>query len=213
MNDQKKKIQVLNKLVGHYGFQGWWESENRLADCLSMILIQQTKEQHAKCALKNLEPYLQVETLAVIPIEVLQELIYPAGFYKQKSQYIKAFIQWLTDHGGRFDKFEHYSTENLRKELLEIKGVGSETADAMLLYIFERKVFVADLYARRLFTRLGFGQYKNYEEMRKEFMPLAEKVPYDLCREWHAAIDVHGKAYRLTKELDETWLLAKNDKI
>ncbi|GEQ32525.1 hypothetical protein B795N_04070 [Marinilactibacillus psychrotolerans] len=62
----------------------------------------------------------------------------------------------------------------------------------------------------RLFKRLGFGEYKNLEHMRREFNHLADRVPLELCKEWHAAVDVHGKAYRLNKNLDETWLFLSN---
>ncbi|WP_086312056.1 hypothetical protein A5821_003316 [Enterococcus sp. 7F3_DIV0205] len=206
MKTDRDKLQVLNNLVEHYGFQYWWEDENRLSDWVSMILIQQTTEKNAHKALGNLGPYLTVESLLEIELETLQELIRPAGFFKQKSSYIKALIDWFISHDSDFDKFRTYSTDALRKELLTIKGVGSETADAMLLYIFERNVFIADQYAIRLFNRLGFGPYKTYEEMRKDFMHLTESIPHDLCKEWHAAIDVHGKHFNKDKNMDETFL-------
>lgn len=209
MNNQKERIQLLNKLVEHYGFQHWWESKDPLEDCMSMILIQRTTEENAKRALENLKPYLQADILAAIAIEKLQKLIYPAGFYRQKSQYIKEFIAWFQQNGSEFQQFEQWPTERLREELLKVKGIGSETVDVMLLYIFDRNVFIADVYAQRLFARLGFGEYANYEEMRQDFIQLAEVVPLVMCKEWHAAINVHGKAYRKTKNLDETWLLTK----
>ncbi|MFD1902255.1 endonuclease III domain-containing protein [Enterococcus termitis] len=207
MKTDKQKIKLLNNLVEHYGYQYWWEQENRLADWVSMILIQQTTEKNANKALANLEPYLSVEKLSAIDLEKLQELIRPAGFYKQKSNYIKALIHWFIAHGADLETFRSYSTEELRKELLKIKGVGGETADAMLLYIFERNVFIADQYAMRLFTRFGYGPYKNYEGMRKEFNHLTEQIPHQLCKEWHAAIDVHGKHFSKNKKMDESFLL------
>lgn len=206
MKSDKEKLQVLNNLVTHYGFQYWWEDTNRISDWVSMILIQQTTEKNAHKALSNLEPYLTIESLHEIEIETLQELIRPAGFFTQKSNYIKALISWFISHGSDFDKFQAYSTEELRKELLTIKGVGFETADAMLLYIFERNVFIADQYAIRLFNRLGFGPYKTYEEMRKDFIHLTERIPHELCKEWHATIDVHGKHFGKDKNMDETFL-------
>ncbi|EOH99938.1 hypothetical protein UAW_00338 [Enterococcus haemoperoxidus ATCC BAA-382] len=208
MKSDKEKRQVLNNLVAHYGFQYWWEDTNRISDWVSMILIQQTTEKNAHKALNNLEPYLTVESLHEIELEILQELIRPAGFFTQKSNYIKALISWFISHGSDFEKFRTYSTEALRKELLTIKGVGSETADAMLLYIFERNVFIADQYAIRLFNRLGFGPYKTYEEMRKDFIHLTEEIPHDLCKEWHAVIDVHGKHFGKDKNMDESFLIS-----
>ncbi|WP_086444026.1 endonuclease III domain-containing protein [Candidatus Enterococcus lemimoniae] len=208
MKSDKKKLLVLNNLVAHYGFQYWWEDENRISDWVSMILIQQTTEKNAHQALGNLKPHLTVEKLQEIDLGTLQKLIRPAGFFKQKSHYIKELINWFVGHGSALDKFQAYSTEELRKELLTIKGVGSETADAMLLYIFERNVFIADQYAIRLFNRLGFGPYKTYEEMRKEFIYLTESISHELCKEWHAAIDVHGKHFNKDKKMDETFLIS-----
>ncbi|HCW3272983.1 TPA: endonuclease III domain-containing protein [Listeria monocytogenes] len=207
MNVNEQKVLVLNNLVEHYGYQDWWEADNRLADWLSMILIQRTTERNAKQALANLAPHLDLKSLMEMDIAKLEELIYPAGFYKQKSIYIKALTEWFHDHGASLDKFRTYSTDALRKELLGIKGVGEETADAMLLYIFERNVFIADLYARRLFTRLGFGEYKTYEQMREEFMPIIENISHKLCKEWHSVIDVHGKYFGKDKSMNESWLL------
>lgn len=207
MKTDKEKIKVLNNLVKHYGFQYWWEDKNRISDWVSMILIQQTTEKNAKKALANLEPHLTVEKLQALELLELQELIRPAGFYTQKSNYIKELINWFIAHGSDLEKFRAYPTEMLRKELLTIKGVGAETADAMLLYIFERNVFIADQYAIRLFNRLGFGEYKTYAAMRKEFIHLVDGIPHDLCKEWHAAIDVHGKHFSRNKMMDESFLL------
>jgi endonuclease-3 related protein len=203
----RNKFQVLNRLVAHYGIQNWWEDDNRIKDWVAMILIQQTTAENSKMALKNLEGYLSVGKLLDIEIEKLQKLIRPAGFYRQKSQYIKELMTWFSSHGADINKFKVYSTKDLRKELLTIKGVGPETADAMLLYIFERNVFIADTYAMRLFNRLGFGEYKTYAQMQKDFNHLVEGIPHNLCKEWHACIDVHGKAYgRSGNTLDESWL-------
>lgn len=172
-----------------------------------MILIQQTTEKNAKKALEQLKDYLTVAQLLALSEEALQELIRPAGFYKQKSIYIKALMTWFAGHGGQLDKFTDYTTEELRKELLTIKGVGPETADAMLLYIFKRNVFIADQYAMRLFNRLGLGEYKTYRELQADFKEIVEQVPNEVCREWHAVIDVHGKHFGKDKTIDESWLL------
>ena len=207
MKSDVDKLRVLNKLVEHYGYQNWWENENRIEDWVAMILIQRTTERNCHLALDNLEGYFTAEQLLEMDLEKLRELIRPAGFNKQKSVYIKELMEWYKGHGFSLDKFKDIPTEDIRTELLSIKGVGPETADAMLLYIFERNVFIADTYAIRLFNRLGFGEYKTYAELRADFNHLTEDVSNKLAREWHAAIDVHGKAYgRSRGNLDESWL-------
>ena len=201
-----QKAKVFNKLLAHYGKQHWWNDPNRITDWISMILIQQTTQQNTEKALANLEGKLSVEALHAMPLTTLQEYIRPAGFYKQKSTYIKALIEWYVSHGASLQKFQAIPTEELRKELLSIKGVGEETADAMLLYIFERKVFIADQYAIRLLNRLNLSSAQTYKALREECMPLVAEIPLETCQEWHAVIDVHGKAYR-KGFTDEQWLL------
>lgn len=202
-----EKISILNKLVAHYVVQYWWEDENRIKDWVSTLLIQQTTSENMERAIANLEPYLTVEALLELDIKELEELVRPAGFYRQKSRNIKELMYWFKSYGGNLDDFKDWSTWDLRKELLNIRGVGPETADVMLLYIFERNAFIADTYAIRLFNRLGFGPYTNYAHMHKEFNHLTEGIPHELCKEWHACIDEHGKAYRKSgNTLDESWL-------
>lgn len=201
-----QKTKVFNKLLAHYGKQHWWTDLNRITDWISMILIQQTTQENTEKALANLEGKLSVEALHAMPLTTLQEYIRPAGFYKQKSTYIKALMEWYVAHGASLQKFEAIPTEGLRKELLSIKGVGEETADAMLLYIFERKVFIADQYAIRLLNRLNLSTAQTYKALREECMPLVAEIPLETCQEWHAVIDVHGKAYR-KGFTDEQWLL------
>jgi len=201
-----QKTKVFNKLLVHYGKQYWWNDPNRITDWISMILIQQTTQQNTEKALANLEGNLSVEALHAMPLTTLQEYIRPAGFYKQKSTYIKALIEWYVSHGASLQKFQAIPTEELRKELLSIKGVGEETADAMLLYIFERKVFIADQYAIRLLNRLNLSSAQTYKALREECMPLVAEISLETCQEWHAVIDVHGKAYR-RGFTDEQWLL------
>ncbi|WP_265456453.1 endonuclease III domain-containing protein [Enterococcus sp. HY326] len=209
MKTDQEKRRVLDRLVAHYGRQDWWSSENFIQDWVSMILIQQTTSANADRALTNLAGKFDAQTLLNMPMEELQELIRPAGFFKSKSQYIKNIMAFYLEHGGDLAAFENVATEDLRKQLLAIKGIGEETADASLLYVFKRKVFIADQYALRLFNRLGFGPYKTYRELRQDFMPLVEEKDVDLklCQEWHAVIDVHGKHFRSQKEMDESWLM------
>lgn len=205
-NIDNKRRHILDALYQHYGNQNWWEDVNWVRDLVSMILIQRTTDANAKRALVGLEPYLTLEKLNDLPIETLEKLIYSTGFYRQKSKSIKGVVAWFLEKGDFYFNNSDISTDALRKELLMIRGVGYETADVILLYIFKRNVFVADAYARRLFERMGLGVFNDYESMRKAMMPLVEGVDQKLCREWHAVIDEHGKLLGRNRDLDESWL-------
>ncbi|MDU8924259.1 endonuclease III domain-containing protein [Pasteurellaceae bacterium LIM206] len=202
----RRRLNVMNALVEHYGEQCWWESEDWLADWVSMILIQQTTQANAEKALTNLSGVLSVEWLHNVTLDELQQRIMPAGFYKQKANYLKNLMIWFAKFKFDLAACHTLPTAELRRELLAIKGVGEETADSMLMYIFARKAFIADQYALRLFRRLGLGNYPNYNKMRQDFNRLTEHASLKQCKEWHACIDVHGKVFRMNPGLDESFL-------
>ena len=206
MIKQEKIQETLLRLCEHYGEQNWWQSDNKIEDLVSTILIQRTTEKNAKLALAGLMDVMTVEKILALPLEELQERIRPAGFFKQKSQTIRGLLIWLREVGG-FEVLSKIGTEELRKQLLELKGIGPETADALLLYLFDRPVFISDEYARRLFRRLGFGNFKTYSEMHDVYGGVLEGFTLKQCQEIHAVIDEHGKAFSKSKgQLDESWL-------
>ena len=206
MIKQEKTQETLLRLCKHYGEQNWWQSDNKIEDLVSTILIQRTTEKNAKLALAGLMDVMTVEAILALPLEELQERIRPAGFFKQKSQTIRGLLIWLREVGG-FEVLSKIGTEDLRKQLLELKGIGPETADALLLYLFDRPVFISDEYARRLFRRLGFGNFDTYNEMHTVYGNVLEGLTLKQCQEIHAVIDEHGKAFRKSKgQLDESWL-------
>ena len=92
------------------------------------------------------------------------------------------------------DRFRHLSVDDLREELLAVNGIGPETADSILLYAFERPIFVVDTYTRRLFSRIGYIWMENapYEEIQSFFMT---EIPDDvrIYNEYHALIVTHCK--------------------
>ncbi len=141
MMRQEEIQETLLRLCKHYGEQNWWQSDNKLEDLVSTILIQRTTEKNAKLGLAGLMDIMTVEGILALSLEELQERIRPAGFFKQKSQTIRGLLIWLRENGG-FEVLARFRTEDLRKQLLELKGIGPETADALLLYLFDRPVFI-----------------------------------------------------------------------
>ena len=86
-------------------------------------------------------------------------------------------------------------TERLRKELLEINGVGEETADSILLYAGEKPSFVIDAYTRRVFERHRYLKGgEKYQEIQKVFMGLLPKKT-GLYNDYHAQIVEVGKDF------------------
>jgi len=122
----------------------------------------------------------------------LAEWLRPSGYFNIKAKRLRNFCRWYID-AGEYQQLLCCDTEALRHALLAVNGIGPETADDMLLYAFERPVFVIDAYTRRLFARLGLIEGdEGYEHLRHAFEhALGPDVA--LYNEYHALIVAHAK--------------------
>jgi endonuclease-3 related protein len=105
---------------------------------------------------------------------------------------LRAFCACFLADGG-IEGLAALETGELRRRLLAISGIGPETADDMLLYAFDRPVFVVDAYTRRVFARLGLlAGGEGYETIRAA-LESALGPDLSLYNEYHALIVRHGK--------------------
>jgi endonuclease-3 related protein len=84
---------------------------------------------------------------------------------------LKSFVDFLFEEfEGKIERMKKEPFEGLRKRLLEVKGIGQETADSILLYALQKPVFVVDAYTRRVLSRHGMiSNRASYEEVQKLF--------------------------------------------
>jgi endonuclease-3 related protein len=152
-------IKKIYKMLSEYfGEQGWWHADSLFEICVGIILVQRTTWKNAAKGIKNLKKrhLLKIKKIVDIPLEELRNLLRPTGFYRQKAEYLKVFSQYTQEnYSGDLEKWFKKSTEDLRKELLQLKGIGEETADSILLYAAQKPVFVVDVYTRRILERMG----------------------------------------------------------
>ena len=85
--------------------------------------------------------------------------------------------------------------EELREELLKLKGIGPETADSILLYALDKPIFVIDEYTRRLVKKHNLADETNYQFLQKLFEENLRK-DYRLYQDFHALIVINGKNSR-----------------
>ena len=189
-----KKTNLINAffdiLFDYYGPQHWWPCQTglRWEIITGAILTQNTAWTNVEKAIGNLlsAGVMSPERVLATPDTELQELIRPAGFFKQKCAYLKAMAVFMLARESAFEQSEDVWT--LRKELLSVKGVGRETADSILLYAFEKPIFVIDSYTRRVAARhLGLDGTLPYDILQKIFM---DALPADVAiyNEYHALI-------------------------
>lgn len=191
---------LYKTLFDHYGPQNWWPADTPLEMMIGAILVQNTNWRNVEKALIKLRPYLGAEALDRLQEEELAQLIKPSGFFNIKAKRIKSFIQWWKQYNFSLNRVKKLEKETLRKELLNVHGIGRETADVMLLYALDKAVFVVDAYARRIFYRIGYDMPNSYDHFRLEVeQTFPEKL--DVFNEFHALLVEHAKQYCRTRPL------------
>jgi endonuclease-3 related protein len=191
-------LTIYHLLYRAFGPQHWWPGDGPFEMMVGAILTQNTAWSNVEKAIKNLkkENLLTVRGLHEVPLEKLEALVHPAGYYRIKSRRLKSFIRFLWENYQEdFPRMWAEDTEALREKLLSVNGVGRETADSILLYAGGKPTFVVDSYTHRIFTRHQLvPEDVDYEGLRSFFL---EHLPDDpaLYNEYHALIVRAGKTY------------------
>lgn len=162
--------QFYTALLARYGPQNWWPARSRFEVIVGAYLTQNTNWSNVEKALLNLRRARRLSLFAMRESSIvkLEALVRPSGYFRQKARNLKTFISFL-DHqySGSLTRMFAEPTTKLRTELLELNGVGPETADSILLYAGNHPVFVVDAYTRRVLLRHGIiGEKTSYEEIR-----------------------------------------------
>lgn len=187
---------MYNILYHKFGFLNWWPGETKFEILVGAILTQQTSWKNVDKAIKNLKEnnMLNIEKISNCNISDLEELVRPSGFYKQKANRLKSICNFILNNYGNLDNFLSIDIKELREKLLNLNGVGKETADSIILYASEKPIFVIDAYTKREFSRIFGIKETDYDELQK----LVEtNIPKDvkLYKDFHAQIVELGKEY------------------
>jgi endonuclease-3 related protein len=183
-------IQIYEKLLNAFGPQDWWPIKSDFKPpefemCIGAILTQNTAWNNVEKALSCMKRLglTSPEAILSADIRAIQESINSAGFYRQKSESIIRFSGFFMEHMR--DK-----GSITREMLLDINGIGHETADCMMLYAFGKPYFVVDAYTKRVLSRFGIkpaSEKADYENWRSF---IEKRLPKDIYiyKELHALI-------------------------
>jgi endonuclease-3 related protein len=193
---------IYQELSSHYGPQNWWPTRTGgvWEVLLGAILTQHTSWTNVAQAFDRIEAawgpegLSRPEVILSAPLHELVAAVRPAGFHTAKPQRLVTLARFVTEHGGpEALAVSAETTDDLRRDLLALNGIGPETADAILLYALKRPVFIADAYAVRLASRWGLlPPTASYNVTQALFM---DNLPHDtaLFNEYHALIVTHAK--------------------
>jgi len=194
----ERLMEIYRLLFERFGPQHWWPGQTRFEIIVGAILTQNTNWTNVEKAISNLKAanLMAPHKLHALEVAELARLIRPAGYFNIKARRLKNFLHWLFEnHAGLLEDLEQVDTRSLREELLSVKGIGRETADAVLLYAFDREVFVVDAYTARVAVRHGLVDLDaGYEQLQELF---ESNLPPDarLFNEYHALLVRVGKEF------------------
>jgi endonuclease-3 related protein len=197
---RRRLLRLYTALDARYGPQDWWPARSRFEVAVGAVLTQHTAWAGVARAIGNLRAArrLAPRRLCRLSLPQLGRLIRPAGTWRLKARRLRALAVFFVERaGGRLERLRGAHLESLRAQLLGVRGIGPETADAILLYALGRPVFVADAYTRRVLSRhrmvpadIGYEALRRYLETHlpgdpavfNEFHALLVAVAKSHCR-------------------------------
>ncbi len=216
------KIQkIYDILLNKYGYQGWWpvtplgscrgdslvpiygiskhNEKQKLEIMLGAILTQNTSWKNVEKSIVELNKkgFIDADKIIKASHETLANAIKSSGYFNQKAKKLKNIADFIKSNS--INGLEKKETNEARKLLLEVNGVGPETADSILLYALDKPIFVVDAYTKRIFGRLGFKE-QTYEEFQQLFHNSLENDA-KLFNEYHALIVELAKKHCKTKPI------------
>jgi endonuclease III related protein len=209
---------LYTSLYKYYGPQGWWpltmnscyniekdisgyhkknplikhNSTDRFEIITGAILTQNTSWKNVEICIKNLKNngIITAEALINGEEENIKAIIKSSGYYNQKYKKLKLVLNYLKDNDLVNNDNNVFIPD--RGDLLQIWGIGEETADSILLYGYNKPSFVIDTYTQRITERLiPDAKLKKYKEYKKYFEDNIEKNIV-LYNEYHALIVKHS---------------------
>ena len=164
INSYELLVFLKNKKLLEDEPPNWWPSNSSFDIFVGAILTQNTKWTNVEKSLENLHN-LKINTLddiIEIDMDIFINAIAPSGFKNQKSKRLKQIAKNIIED---FEDFDNFCLNVNREWLLLQKGIGPETADAILCYSCKQEYMVVDSYTNRLLKSFGY-EFESYEDIQ-----------------------------------------------
>lgn len=152
---------------------------------IAVILSAQcTDERVNKTTPSIFAKYSAPEDFEKIPLEELETLIHPCGFYKNKAKNIKETAKIIVH------KFNGQVPETM-EELMSLPGVGRKTANVVMLEAFNKPQGIAvDTHAKRISNRIGLSSKSEPEKIEQD---LLKQIPKEYYKDINHILIWHGR--------------------
>ncbi len=189
---------IYRALFRAYGPQHWWPGGTPFEVMVGAVLTQNTSWTNVERAIANLkrERVLNYSRMFKVTPKKLALLIRPSGYFNVKTKRLRHLLLFIhTRYSGSLARMFAADPARLRQQLIEVNGIGPETADSILLYAGGKPFFVVDAYTKRIFSRQGLiAGNADYRTMQDLFMA-------NLTRDTRLYNEYHALIVRIGKEL------------
>lgn len=191
---------IISCLESIYGNTGWWPG-NTDQVMIGSILTQQTRWENVEKALLNLDSagIKTLDDVFAADTETVMDAVRCTGFYRIKTERLKELSSFVAGKGGT-EALRGIPLDELRRELLDVKGVGAETADSILCYGLDMPSYVIDSYTERMTECAGITAKKDRLKDSFENVLPDSVEKYQSCHGWFVE---YAKEYCIKKRCDE----------
>lgn len=168
MDKTEQVIEIFKRLKEIYTIR-IFEGKDPYKVLIRTILSQRTRDENTDQATANLfNKYPDINSVANAPVEDIEELVHPAGFYHVKAARIQEVSQII------IDEYDGVVPDNM-KELLDLPGVGRKTANCVLVFAFCKPAIPVDTHVHRISNRWGLVDTSKPEQTELELMKIVPK--------------------------------------
>jgi endonuclease-3 related protein len=199
---------LISSLAGCFGEIEWWPGYPDEV-MIGAILTQQTRWENVERALADLKKrgLCSIDTIVTADIQELEDAIRCTGFYRVKARRLKLLASYVMETYGGADGMDDVPTPHLRLGLLNVSGIGEETADSILCYGLFRTSYVIDAYTERMTRCLGVTEKR--QDLKRLFEKCLPKDNY-VYRQTHAHIVEYAKEFCGKKRCSECILMSSS---
>jgi len=197
---QQKITHAILVLENTYGIPIWLRKDP-LDELMVTLLSQNTNDKNRDLAYIRLrERFPEWNAVLNARIKEIEEAIRPAGLSKQKSQRMKAILEWVNERFGglTLEGVEELDDDEAISLLTSQKGIGVKTAAVTLAFAFDRDLCPVDTHVHRIARRMGW--VKESATAIHTFKTLREIIPTEKASTFHLNLLKFGRNICLARK-------------
>ncbi len=192
---EAKIEKIIALLEGAYGIPRQERRADPLKVLVQTILSQNTNDLNRDRAYERLKRrFPRWEEMLSGDRRQIVEALRPGGLARQKAKRIVDILRWLKKRHGKVSLafLRRMDSEEIKRTLGGLKGVGPKTIHCLLLFGMGREAFPVDTHVLRVGKRVGFIPQGADAEKAHSYM--ARLVPKGKARSLHLNLIQHGRS-------------------